>query len=156
MITDNNLLLAGSLNTTTNVITGQTVTGASAVLSTNTVDLSQNRDIGEGEELSMSVMVNTAFAGLTALNIEIIVADDAALSTNVTVIGASGSIPVAQLTAGARHMVSFNAKIASKGQRYLGARFTPTGTGTAGVLTGVVTSDIQDGQKFYPGGFTVL
>ena len=61
MITDNFLTLSGSWSG--GVWTGQTVTGASAVLSTNTVDLLQNRDIGEGSELNMRVGVPTAFTG---------------------------------------------------------------------------------------------
>jgi hypothetical protein len=154
MITDNNLILSGSWANGT--WTPQTVTGASAVLSTNTVDLSQARDIGEGQELNLRVGVPTAFTGLTALTMEIIVADDAALTTNVTVIGSSGAIPVASLTAGSRFAVSANPRIASKGQRYLGARFTPTGTGTAGAVIAELGTDIQDGQKFYPAGFAVL
>jgi hypothetical protein len=154
MITDNNLILSGSWANGT--WTPQTVTGASAVLSTNTVDLSQARDIGEGAELNLRVGVPTAFTGLTALTMEIIVADDAALTTNVTVIGSSGAIPVASLTAGSRFAVGANPRIASKGQRYLGARFTPTGTGTAGAVIAELGTEIQDGQKFYPAGFAVL
>lgn len=154
MIIDNLLTLAGSWANGT--WTGQTVTGASAVLSTNTVDLSQNRDIGEGQELNLRVGVPTAFAGLTALTIELITADDAALTSNVTVIGSSGAIPVAQLTAGSRLAIGANPRIGSKGQRYLGARFTPTGTGTAGALIAELGTDIADGQKFYPVGFSVL
>ena len=126
------------------------------MLSTNTIDLSQNRDMGEGTELNLRVGVPTAFTGLTALTMEIIVADDAALTSNVTVIGSSGAIPVASLTAGSRFVVGANPRIGSKGQRYLGARYTPTGTGTAGALIAELGTDIADGQKFYPVGFAVL
>ncbi|CAB4133174.1 hypothetical protein UFOVP140_50 [uncultured Caudovirales phage] len=154
MIIDNFLTLSGSW--ASGVWTPQTVTGASAVLSTNTIDLSQNRDMGEGTELNLRVGVPTAFTGLTALTMEIIVADDAALTSNVTVIGSSGAIPVASLTAGSRFVVGANPRIGSKGQRYLGARYTPTGTGTAGALIAELGTDIADGQKFYPVGFAVL
>lgn len=154
MIIDNFLALSGSWSNGT--WTPQTVTGASAVLSTNTVDLLQNRDIGEGAEMNLRVGVPTAFTGLTALTIEIIVADDAALTTNVTVIGSSGAIPVASLTSGSRFAVGANPRIGSKSQRYLGARYTPTGTGTAGALIAELGTDVQDGQKFYPAGFAVL
>lgn len=154
MIVDNLLTLSGSWSGGT--WTGQTVTGASAVLSTNTIDLSQNRDIGEGTELNLRLGVTTAFTGLTALTAEIIVADDAALTTNVTVIGSTGAIPVASLVAGARFACGANPRIGSKGQRYLGVRYTPTGTGTAGAVIGEIGTDIADGQKFYPSGFAVL
>lgn len=132
----------------------QTVTGSSAVLSTNTIDLSVNRDIGGGEDLYLRYQVGTAFAGLTSLKIEVIIADDAALTTNVTSV-CSVDVPVASLTAAARGALELSPRIGSLGRRYLGARFTPTGTGTAGTLTADIGVEIQDGQKFYPGGFTV-
>jgi hypothetical protein len=154
MIIDNFLTLSGAW--AAGVWTPQTVTGASAVLSTNTIDLSQNRDIGEGTELNLRVGVPTVFTGLTALTIEVIVADDAALSTNVTVIGSSGAIPVASLIVGARFAVGLNPRIGSRGQRYLGVRYTPTGTGTTGAVIAELGTDIADGQKFYPVGFAVL
>lgn len=159
MIIDGNLLISGTLGGTATVPsnTGQTVTGAAAVLSTNTVDLSQNRDIGEGNDLlQMLAEVTVVFAGLTALTIEIIQADDAALSSNVTVIGSSGAVPVASLTTGKRLSVQFNPRIGSVGQRYLGARYTPTGTGTTGALLAHFGDQEADGQKFYPVGFAVL
>lgn len=133
----------------------QTVTGASAVLSTNTVDLGAPRDIAEGEDLYLRTQVGTTFTGLTALTIEFIQADDAALSVNVTSV-CSQTIPVAKLVAGARFALDISPQIGQKGQRYCGARFTPTGTGTAGTLTADIGMEIQDGQKFYPAGFTVL
>lgn len=154
MYVDNNLLVSGSISGST--VTGQTVTGASAVLSTNTVDLLQARDIGEGGDLFGRFEVVTAFTGLTALEMQIVTADDAALSTNLTVIGTTGAVPVAQLTAGARFACDINPRIASKGQRYMGARYVPTGTGTAGAVVGDIGAEIQDGQKFYPNGFAVL
>lgn len=159
MILDNFLIVSGTLGGTATAPsnTGQTVTGASAVLSTNTVDLLQNRDIAEGNDLlKLLVEITTAFTGLTALTIEVIQADDAGLSSNVTVIGSSGAIPVASLTATARFDVELNARIGSKGQRYLGARYTPTGTGTAGALIAHFSDQEADGLKFYPVGFSVL
>lgn len=155
MMIDNYLTLSGSW--ANGAWTGQTITGATAVLSANTVDLLQNRDIGEGAEVNLRVGVQTAFAGLTSLLIEVIVADDAALSTNVTTIGSSGQIAVASLVAGARFVITTNPRIGSKGQRYLGVRYTPTGTGTAGALIAELgDSTVADGQKFYPVGFAVL
>ena len=158
MITDNFLQLSGTLGgtATSPSITGQTVTGASAVLSTNTVDLLQARDIGEGNDLlKLRWFVTTTFTGLTALTIEIIQADDAALSTNVTVIGSSGAVAVAGLAAGKRGEVEFNARIGSTGQRYLGVRYTPTGTGTAGAIVAELGDQVQD-FKTYTSGFAVL
>lgn len=156
MLQDARLLLSGSISSVDNSITGQTVTGASAVLSTNTVDLSQTRDMGEGGDLFGRFQIGTAFAGLTALEMQVVTADDAALSTNLTVIGTTGAIAVASLTAGARFACDINPRLASKSQRYIGLRYVPTGTGTAGVVVGDVGAEIQDGQKFYPSGFAIL
>jgi hypothetical protein len=154
MLVDNNLLVSGSI--VNGVVTGQTVTGASSVLSTNTIDLSVNRDIGEGDDIYLRAQVVTVFAGLTALNLQAIVADDAALTTNVTIIGDSGPIPVAQLPVAARFAVRINPRIASLGQRYLGARFVPTGTGTTGALMADFGLEVQEGRKFYPVGSSVI
>lgn len=158
MIVDNNLVLSGGVSAA-GAVTYQTVTGASAVLSANTIDLLQNREMGSGDDLYFRPQVGTAFAGLTALTIEVIVADDAALTSNVAVVGSSGAIPVASLVAGARFAVDVNPRIGSKGQRYMGARYTPTGTGSAGTLFADIGIEIQDantGTKSYPGGFAVL
>lgn len=139
------------------VASGQTVTGTNtSVLSTNTVDLGTNRDIAEGIDYpKLHTVIGTAFAGATSVEIQAIQADDAALSSNVTVIGSSGAIPVASLTAAARFAVELNARIGSKGQRYMGARFVIVGAGSAGTVTSFFGLDTQDGQKFYPSGFSV-
>jgi hypothetical protein len=152
---DNNLVVSGSVSAT-GAVAFQTVTGASAVLSTNTVDLGQQRDIGEGTDIFLRVEVGTVFAGLTALDIDIIGADDAALSTNVVALGSLKAIPVASLVAGARFVVEPSAQIGSKGKRYIGARYTPAGTGTTGTLFADFGIEVQDTGKNYPGGFSVI
>jgi hypothetical protein len=152
---DNNLVVSGSVSAA-GVIGFQTVTGASAVLSTNTIDLGVARDIGAGEDVHMRVEVGTVFAGLTALDIEVISADDAALSVNVTSLGAEKAIPVASLTAGARFDIAFGAQLGKNGRRYLGARYTPTGTGTTGTLFADFGVEVQDSGKGYASGFAVI
>ena len=155
MYVDNNLVVSGGV-TVAGVVTFQTVTGAAVVLSTNTIDLGANRDMGAGTNfLKMRMQIGVVFAGLTALKADIIAADDAALSANVTVIGSTGDVPVALLLANARFEAELNTRILSKGQRYIGVRYTPTGTGT----TGTVFTDFGDGIedfKAYPSGFAVL
>ena len=153
MYVDNNLTLSGSI--TNGVVTGQTVTGAASVISTNTIDMVKAGDLGEGMEIYGRAQITTTFTGLTALEIQVIAANDAALSTGVTVVGSSGAIPVAQLTAGARFAAAINPRLANNGQRYYGLRYVPTGTGTAGALFGDIGIEVQDGQKFYPSGFVV-
>ena len=125
-------------------------------VSTDSIDLGLARDIGEGEELMMNFAVGTAFAGGTSITFEIIVADNAALTTTVTVIGSSAAVATASLVAGKMEAVRLNAQVASLGRRYLGARYTVSGTMTAGTVTADVVLDIQDGRKSYASGFSVV
>ena len=125
-------------------------------VSTDKIDLSQAREIGEGDDLFMVFTVGTAFAGGTSINFNVTVADDAALSTNATTIGMSGVIVTASLTAASQFIVRLNPQIGSLGRRYLGATYTVVGTMSAGTVTADIVSDIQDGKKFYAGGFAVL
>jgi hypothetical protein len=154
MIVDNSMLVSGSISG--NTVTGQTVTGSGNKLSTNAIDLLQARDVGEGCSLFIRSEVVTTVAGATSIEIQAITADDAALSSNVTVVGTTGAIPVASLTAGARFAAELSPRIGSKGQRYLGARYVIAGTGTAGAFVTDFGIEVQDGQKFYPAGFAVL
>jgi hypothetical protein len=136
------------------VSTDQAVT--TTAVSTDTVDLSQARDMGEGGDLYMHFAMTEAFAGGTSTNFEVIIADNAALSSNVVVIGASGAIVTADLTLGKSVAVRLNPQIASLGKRYLGARYTVSGTNSAGKVTADIVTDIQDGKKYYASGFSVV
>ncbi len=155
MIIDKNLILSGGYSAA-GVTQFQTVTGSSAVLSTNTIDLGTKRDMGAGDALDLRVQIGTAFAGLTALDIEVVIADDAALTTNVESVAALKGIPVARLTAGASFAVCVSPYVGGIGRRYMGARYTPTGTGSAGTLFAELGDDtVQNGRKFYPSGIVV-
>ena len=153
MIVDGLLAVSGSI--TGNTLTGQTVTGnGTTVVSANTIDLSQARDIGEGEAMYERVEVTTAFVGGTSVEAQIIVSASANLGTP-TVIGTTGAIPVASLVAGARFAARMNAQIASLGMRYLGIQYVIVGNMTAGGVYADFGPGFQDGQKFYPSGFAV-
>jgi hypothetical protein len=136
------------------VSTDQAVT--TTAVSTDTVDLSVARDMGEGGDLYMNFAMTEAFAGGTSTNFEVIIADNSALSSNVVVIGASGAIVTASLTLGTNVAVRLNPQIASLGKRYLGARYTVSGTNTAGTVVADIVMDVQDGKKFYASGFAVV
>jgi len=154
MITDNFLRLSGSL--TAGTATGQAVTATAN--STNVVDLSLARDVGEGEDLYVQFTVGTAFtaAGSATLTPTIVVSAADTLSTPTT-IATAGTIAVATLVAGYSFAVRLNPLIASLGLRYLGAIYTvATGPMTAGTITADIVTEIQDGKKFYASGFTVL
>ena len=154
MIVDALLAVSGSI--TGNTLTGQNVFATNAnVTSTNTVDLLQNRDIGEGQDLYGRVEVTTAASGGTSIEFQYIVADDAALSTNVTVIGTTGAVAVAGMTAGARFACKLNPRLGSLSQRYLGMRAVNVGANTAGAVYADIGAEISD-LKVYASGFAVL
>lgn len=156
MYVDNNLLLSGAVSAA-GALSAQTATGTdTTALSTNTVDLLQARDMGEGEDLYGRFQVLTAASGGTSVEFQIIAADAANLTGNVAVLGTTGAIAVASLTAGARFACEVNPRIASKGQRYVGGRYVFVGAVSAGAYVADLGIEIQDGQKMYPGGFAVL
>jgi hypothetical protein len=152
MITDVLLTVSGS-NNPGSAISGQAIT-ATAV-STNTIDLGTARDIGEGEGLAMVFTVIQAFNSLTSLTMNVITDDNDALSSG-TVIGSTGAVALANLTAGKQYVVRLPAQIASLGERYLGASYTVAGTSpTQGSILAQIVLDVQDGKKFYASGFSV-
>jgi len=124
-------------------------------VSTDTIDLGSARDIGEGTPLYMNFAVTTAMAGGTSIKFEVITSANANLSSP-TVIGSSDAIVTSALTEGKNIVVRLNPDIAGKGARYLGARYTVSGTYSSGKITADVVETIGDGRKFYASGFTVV
>ena len=122
--------------------------------STDTIDLSVARDIGEGTALYMNFAVTTALANGTSVKFEVVTSANANLSSP-TVVGSSDAVLTAALTAGKNVVVRINPDIGGKGKRYLGARYTVSGTFNAGKITADVVETIGDGTKFYASGFTV-
>lgn len=126
-------------------------------VSTNTIDLGVARDIGEGMDLYMVFTVTETFATLTSLTIDVITDDNAALSSGA-VNASTGAITLASggLAAGQQYAVRINPDIAGVAERYMGAKYTVSGSNaTAGKITADIVTDIQDGKKSYASGFTV-
>ncbi len=135
----------------------QTVVGSLPVLGTNAVDIGGPFDIGQGG-LPVWFRVNATFAGLTALEMQVVTADDATLVTNVEVIGSTGPRAVATLLAGAQFVANIQPLMSFRtSRRYIGVRYVPTGTGTAGTISaGVSLTPGSQGTtgKIYGGGAT--
>ncbi len=165
MYVDNFLApLHGTYSAATNTYTGANAFATNAnIASTNQIDLAsggvptnQTRDMGAGVDApKMHVAVTTAFTGGTSAEFQIVAADDAAISTNVTVVGTSGPIPVATLVIGFRQMVLMNPRLLSRGQRYLAMRTVNVGANTTGAIVALFGIDIQD-FKPYQSGFAIL
>ena len=157
MYVDNNNLLAGSISSTTGALTAQTALGTdTSVLSTNAVDLSIARDMGEGQNLYARFSCLTAASGGTSVEFQVIASDAANGTGNVQVVGTTGAILVASVIANSRFAALINPRLASKGQRYLTGRFVFVGAVAAGAYTADLGIDVADGQKFYANGFAVL
>jgi hypothetical protein len=128
----------------------------------NVVDLLQAREIGEGDDLFLVYTVTVDGTGAGDATFQVYIADNAAMSTNAEVIASSGAyvgttldIPSAAAPNGTVIVVPIPPRVASLGRRYLSGRIVVSGTvGAAKVICDIVT-DIQDGRKFYPSGFTV-
>lgn len=129
------------------------ITDTSAV-STDKIDLGVARDIGEGEDLYGVFTITTAVTDGTSTKFEIIAASDSGLTTNIVVLGDTGAILTASLTLYSRFAVKLKPILASKGQRYLGARYTVVGTNSTGKVTTDFVKDPGDGMKFYASGFS--
>ena len=126
----------------------------STVVSTDKIDLSVARDIGEGTALYMNFAVTTAFTGSGTVTFEVITSASDSLGSP-TVIGSSTAITGTTLTLGKNVVVRLNPDMGGLGKRYLGARYTVSGTVGAGKVTADVVETIGDGQKSYASGFTV-
>lgn len=130
-------------------------------VSTNTIDLSQNRDIGAGTDLYAAIQVDTSAtaAGAATVTFQIITSANANLSSP-TVIGQTDAIPKTDLTAGRKPIIipipASTLLSQPIGQRYLGIQYT-VGTGplTAGAFTAYIAMGDVSVGKNYPSGFSV-
>ena len=114
------------------------------------------KDFGEGDPLFARVQVNTtAFAGGTSVEFQVIQADAANLTGNVTVVGTTGPILTAALVLGARFAARINPRLMNQGQRYLGLQAVNIGVMTAGSVFADIGKEVAD-HKNYANGFAVL
>jgi hypothetical protein len=160
MILDALLQFSGTVNPTT----GQSLAvGPSTVTSTNVIDLAgvgtgnTARDMGKGRDLEIAVEVTTAFTGGTSLQVQLVCADDAAISTNVTVIVLTAAIPLASLTAGTIIPLHWDRVDPLVARRYMALQYIILGTMTAGAVNSFVVTSLQDkgNNTLFNSGFSV-
>jgi hypothetical protein len=97
-----------------------------------------------------------AFAGGTSLQISLVSADDAALSTNLSTHFTTPAIPAASLIAG---LLALGANVpAQKIRRYMGLKYTVVGTMTAGTIIAGLAENVDSVMHTsdFAKGFTAL
>lgn len=123
--------------------------------STNVIDLSTNRDVGAGEELSLFAQVVTGFTGGTSLQMALVTSAAPSLSTPTTLFQ-TAAIPLASLQVSGFQIYRGYVPINPSGLplRYLGLIYTLVGTFTAGTVSAGLVSDLQ-ANVGYPEGLNV-
>jgi hypothetical protein len=102
------------------------------------------KDLGRGAPVEVVVQVTTAFtsSGSATVQAQLVMADDAALTSNLVVLDETAAIAVATLVAG----YQFRLRAVPQGitKRYLGVRYViGTATTTAGKCTAFLASSRQ-------------
>jgi hypothetical protein len=98
------------------------------------------RNLGPGNEIPLFVQVTEAFNTLTSLEVQVVTADNAALSSNPVVLGTSGPVALALLQPGYK----FNPRIFPDGvvKEYLGLIYVRVGSNaTTGKITAAVATE---------------
>lgn len=108
------------------------------------------RDVGNGREIFWYVSVDTAGAGGTSVNLQLVSSDSPSL-TSPTVHDQTGVIVLANLTAGKLLAMKSVPLEGPEYKRYLGLQAVTVGTFTGGALSSGLTLDPK-GWKAYPEG----
>lgn len=148
---------------------GQLVTSTGNTLSTNTLDIAslslggnQAGDMGSGEPLhiSVSVLQTLTSGGAATVQIQLIQADDAALTSNVQVLTQTDAFAYTGLTAGTIVPIKWDRAAPYTPKRYIGVRYvvgTAALTNATGQFFTVVAKDVQDIKNlYYKSGYTIL
>lgn len=167
-ITDNFLRLANGLSL---VGAGPFYTPTGSVVDLAATDLDgttilSKLDPGAGcGPLCAQVYPGTALDNVTDMTVEVVIAENTGLTTNPIVIGGTGAIPLTEWnTAGKPIIVRLNPNPEllnqdpshSSAKRYMGLRFTKTGTNAAaGTVTADLVTQPHDPIQHYPTKSTI-
>ena len=128
-------------------------------ISSNVIDMMPSgtqakTGVGDGQDITLFAQAVAAFAGGTSMQIQLVSADDAALSVNPIVHYDTGAIALASLAARAR-LIAVDLPY-GKYRRYLGLKYTVVGTMTAGTVLAALIEDLQtlNGTTDYAKQFT--
>lgn len=157
MLLDSALTLSGGYSAG-GAIVGQSVTGSGNVLSTNVVDLGSVAFIDRGKLTPIFVQPLVDVVGGTSIEVQVITADDIGLSTNVAILGSSGAVPVATITANSRIVIEPKTEIRSTRGRYLGLRYVLTGAVTTASFLAAFVANAADTQsnRYFSIGYKIL
>lgn len=123
-------------------------------ISTNVYDLGENLgNLGAGEPVDFLVGVPVGFTGGTSVQATIVVADDAALTTNPIVIFSGPVVAIGDATAGTR-LAAGKVPLHEK-KRYIGFNYVVVGTPTAGAVDAWMGLDIPE-FDLYPAAYDVV
>jgi hypothetical protein len=141
-------MLTDKLNTFGNPVN---VFGAAATTKVGTaIDLTVAPvDQGEGYPLWFWAVISTAQTGGTSIEIQLVTADNEALSTNPEVIYTTGAIAAASFLA--RSIIASVALPKRNYRRWLGIRSVTVGTSTAGAIKAFLVQDPPN-WRAYPEG----
>lgn len=147
----------------------QAVTTAGTYVSTNSVDLQSIRDVGEGTPIYVQTQVTTAdFAGEAGnVQIQVIAATNAALTSGKFILGSTGALSTAELSLYSQffipvgffrkgndntiyaHEVSPTSVL--NGQQYIGVQYVVAGgTVSGGKFTTRLTLETSTTPRVYP------
>lgn len=106
------------------------------------------RDMGKGTTLPLAIRVVESFNNLTSLQISYQMADDAAFSQNLTAVDVGPAYTLAQLQAGATHVLPDAVPVGAD-RRYQRLLYTVVGTApTLGRITAGVVAANQTNQIY--------
>lgn len=110
------------------------------------IDLTDYRDIGNGQPVYWYVSVTEDGEDGTSVNVQLVTSDNADLSAG-TVVAQTGVVALADLTAGA--MLAMMALPLAEYKRYVGVQVVVDGSFTGGALSSGLTLD-PHGWRPYP------